>query len=95
MSNFVFVLDINRKPLTPCKPGVARSLLNAGKASVFRQFPFTLILKKAVAATPEPLTVNVRTAIAMASERTRRLKPHESLFLPGLKTLGFQAPGGS
>ncbi|TVU54093.1 MAG: HNH endonuclease, partial [Arthrospira sp. PLM2.Bin9] len=34
MSNHVFVLDSNRKPLTPCQPGVARSLLNAGKASV-------------------------------------------------------------
>lgn len=59
MSNFVFVLDTNRKPLTPCKPGMARSLLNAGKASVFRQFPFTLILKKAVVATPEPLIVKL------------------------------------
>ncbi len=48
MSNFVFVLDTNKQPLTPCTPGIARSLLKAGKAAVFRQYPFTIILKKAV-----------------------------------------------
>ena len=59
MSNFVFVLDTNRKPLSPCKPGVARSLLNANKAAVFRQFPFTIILKKEVEATPEAITLKL------------------------------------
>ena len=48
MSNFVFVLDTNKQPLEPCTPGMARSLLKAGKAAVFRQYPFTIILKKAV-----------------------------------------------
>ncbi|MDJ0534305.1 MAG: RNA-guided endonuclease IscB [Xenococcaceae cyanobacterium MO_207.B15] len=48
MSNLVFVLDINKQPLSPCTPGMARSLLKAGKAAVFRQYPFTIILKKAV-----------------------------------------------
>ncbi|WP_159788605.1 RNA-guided endonuclease IscB [Sodalinema gerasimenkoae] len=55
MSNHVFVLDTNRKPLTPCQPGVARSLLKAGKASVFRRYPFTIILNKEVDANPEPV----------------------------------------
>jgi 5-methylcytosine-specific restriction endonuclease McrA len=59
MSNFVFVLDTNRKPLSPCKPGVARSLLNAGKALVFRRFPFTIILKKEVDATPESIELKL------------------------------------
>ncbi|WP_017659214.1 RNA-guided endonuclease IscB [Baaleninema simplex] len=59
MSNHVFVLDANRKPLTPCKPGVARSLLKAGKASVFRRYPFTLILKKEVDANPEPIEIKL------------------------------------
>ncbi|MDJ0746875.1 MAG: RNA-guided endonuclease IscB [Xenococcaceae cyanobacterium MO_167.B27] len=49
MSNHVFVLDINKQPLDPCTPGMARSLLKAGKAAVFRQYPFTIILKKEVA----------------------------------------------
>ncbi len=48
MSNFVFVLDTNKQPLEPCTPGMARSLLKAGKAAVYRQYPFTIILKKAV-----------------------------------------------
>jgi 5-methylcytosine-specific restriction endonuclease McrA len=59
MSNFVFVLDTNRKPLSPCKPGVARSLLNAGKAAVFKRFPFTIILNKEVEATPEPIELKL------------------------------------
>jgi 5-methylcytosine-specific restriction endonuclease McrA len=59
MSNFVFVLDTNRKPISPCKPGVARSLLNAGKAAVFKRFPFTIILKKEVEATPEPIELKL------------------------------------
>ncbi|MEB3825938.1 RNA-guided endonuclease IscB, partial [Phormidium sp. CCY1219] len=59
MSNHVFVLDTNRKPLTPCKPGVARSLLNAGKASVFRRYPFTIILNKEVDANPEPVELKL------------------------------------
>ncbi|MFB8794050.1 MAG: RNA-guided endonuclease IscB [Microcoleus sp.] len=53
MSNLVFVLDTNKKPLTPCKPSMAHKLLTAGKAAVFRRYPFTIILKKAVTATPE------------------------------------------
>jgi len=59
MSNHVFVLDTNRKPLTPCKPGVARSLLNAGKAAVFRRYPFTIILKKEVEAIAEPIELKL------------------------------------
>lgn len=59
MSNHVFVLDTNRKPLTPCKPGVARSLLKAGKASVFRRYPFTIIINKEVDANPEPLELKL------------------------------------
>nr|MCU0552417.1 RNA-guided endonuclease IscB [Leptolyngbya sp. Prado105] len=59
MSNFVFVLDTNKRPLSPCTSGVARSLLKAGKAAVFRRFPFTIILSKAVEASPEPLELKL------------------------------------
>ena len=59
MSNFVFVHDANHKRLSPCSPGVARSLLNAGKAAVFRLYPFAIILKKVVEDTPEPLTLKI------------------------------------
>ncbi|NEO51645.1 MAG: HNH endonuclease [Okeania sp. SIO3B5] len=47
-SNYVFVLDGSKKPLTPCKPAMARSLLKAGKAKVFKRYPFTIILNKLV-----------------------------------------------
>jgi hypothetical protein len=59
MSNFVFVLDTNRKPLTPCKPSMAQKLLAAGKAAVFRLYPFIIILKKEVTNTSETLTLKL------------------------------------
>nr|UZQ22134.1 HEARO endonuclease [uncultured bacterium] len=59
MSNFIFVLDANKKILTPCKPSMAHKLLTAGKAIVFRRFPFTIILKKTVTATPESITLKM------------------------------------
>ena len=58
-TNHVFVLDMNCKPLTPCKAGMARSLLNSGKAAVFRKFPFTIILNKEVIANPEPIEIKI------------------------------------
>jgi len=41
----VFVISSDKKPLDPCNPARARKLLNQGKASVFKQYPFTIILK--------------------------------------------------
>jgi 5-methylcytosine-specific restriction endonuclease McrA len=41
---FVFVLDKNKKPLDPTHPARARRLLRAGRASVFKRYPFTIIL---------------------------------------------------
>jgi 5-methylcytosine-specific restriction endonuclease McrA len=45
MSNYVFVIDTNKKPCNPVHPGTARHLLKSGQAAVFRRYPFTLILK--------------------------------------------------
>lgn len=42
---YVFVLDKNRQPLDSCHPARARELLKAGKAAVFRRYPFTIVLK--------------------------------------------------
>lgn len=44
----VFVLDTEKRPLGPIHPSRARKLLDAGKAAVFRRYPFTVILKYAV-----------------------------------------------
>ena len=61
MQNFVFVLDANKQPLSPCHPSVARKLLQNGKAAVYRRFPFTLILKRAIEVSEPvpPVTVKV------------------------------------
>lgn len=60
MQNFVFILDTNKQPLSPCHPSVARKLLRNGKAAVYRRFPFTLILKREVpTAKVDPITLKV------------------------------------
>ena len=50
----VFVLDTNKQPLALVHPGRARKLLSSGKAAVFRMYPFTIILKRAVQARATP-----------------------------------------
>ncbi|MEK7277879.1 MAG: RRXRR domain-containing protein, partial [Chloroflexota bacterium] len=46
----VFVLSSDRQPLDPCHPARARKLLRAGRAAVYRRYPFTLLLKDRTAA---------------------------------------------
>lgn len=60
MSNYVFLIDQNKTPLNPVHPSHARKLLNSGKATVFRTYPFVLILKR-VALNPKvyPLTLKI------------------------------------
>lgn len=48
MSNYVFLIDSQKIPLNPVHPVQARKLLDSGKASVFRRYPFTLILKRVI-----------------------------------------------
>jgi 5-methylcytosine-specific restriction endonuclease McrA len=42
----VFLIDTNYKPLNPIHPAQARQFLRNGKAAIYKQFPFTLILKE-------------------------------------------------
>lgn len=63
----VFVLDTNKQPLTPCHPAVARKLLANGKAAVFKRYPLTIILKRAVA---EPHAIPFRLKIDPGSKTT-------------------------
>jgi 5-methylcytosine-specific restriction endonuclease McrA len=44
----VFVLDTNKRPLAPTHPARARQLLKNGKASVYRRYPFTIILTREI-----------------------------------------------
>lgn len=56
----VFVLDTMKQPLNPVHSGRARLLLKQGKAAVYRRYPFTIILKRAVEQPSlEPLRVKV------------------------------------
>lgn len=56
--NYVFVIDTNKRQLNPITAKQARRLLEKGKAAVWRQYPFTLILKTAIdSPTIKPLTL--------------------------------------
>jgi hypothetical protein len=72
----VFVLDTNRKSQNPVHPAKARLLLSEGKAAVFRQFPFTIILKEKildVASTPLRIKIDPgsrETGIAVINDDT-------------------------
>lgn len=73
----VFVLNANKEPLDSIKPGWARKLLKAGKAAVFRRFPFTLILREEIAEPREPQPLRVKldpgshtTGIAVVNDGT-------------------------
>ena len=63
----VFVLDTNRRPLKPCHPARARQLLRDDKAAVFRRYPFTIILKRAV---DDPAESSLRLKIDPGSQVT-------------------------
>jgi 5-methylcytosine-specific restriction endonuclease McrA len=71
-----FVVDTEHRPLSPCHPARARRLLSHGKAAVWRRYPFTIILKRAVSdANPEPLRVKIDpgsrvTGLARVNDRT-------------------------
>jgi len=71
----VFVLDTHLRQLNPVHPGEARKLLSAGKAAVYRRYPFTIVLKIAVEAPVEPLRVKIdpgskTTGIAVVNDAT-------------------------
>lgn len=63
----VFVVDANRQPLNPVHPGWARVLLKQGKASVYRRFPFTIILRVAV---DQPQLEDLRIKLDPGSKTT-------------------------
>jgi 5-methylcytosine-specific restriction endonuclease McrA len=55
----VFVLDKHREPLMPCHPARARELLRLKKASVFKRFPFTIILKNREGGEMQPIAIKI------------------------------------
>lgn len=63
----VFILDTNKQPLDPIHPAWARKLLSSGKAAVYRQYPFTIILKKEI---EKPATPPLRLKIVSTTKTT-------------------------
>jgi len=76
---FVFVVDTEQRPLSPCHPARARRLLTAGKAAVWRRHPFTLILKRPVSDIyPEQLRIKIdpgsrTTGLALVNDATGQI----------------------
>ncbi len=74
----VLVIDKNKKPGNPCHPGKARSLLKEGRAAVFRQYPFTIILKEESHENVQPLRLKIdpgskKTGIALVDDTTGKV----------------------
>ena len=86
----VFVIDSEKRPLAPIHFATARQLLRNKKAAVFRQFPFTLILKESRPESPiSPLRLKIdpgakHTGIARVDDNSG-----EVVFAAELKHRGF------
>lgn len=63
----VFVLDTQKRPLTPVHPGRARWLLKKRKAAVFKHYPFTIVLNCEV---ESPVVKPLRLKIDPGSKTT-------------------------
>ncbi|HAZ46420.1 MAG TPA: HNH endonuclease [Cyanobacteria bacterium UBA11369] len=71
--NAVFVLDSSRNPCNPVHPAVARKMLSQGIAAVFRQYPFSIILKEGKCDNPKQLRIKIDpgarfTGLALVSD---------------------------
>jgi len=76
----VFVLSSDEQPLDPCHEARARKLLKAGRAVVWRTYPFTLRLKDRTTAESEVHDHRLKidpgsqtTGIAIVQEGTDRV----------------------
>jgi 5-methylcytosine-specific restriction endonuclease McrA len=74
--SLVFVLDTNKQPLASTSAPRARILLSSGKAAVYRRYPFTIILKRAIEhSMSEPLRLKLdpgskTTGLAIVNDTT-------------------------
>ena len=103
----VFVLDTNKQPLNPVRPGYARLLLTQGKAAVFKRYPFTIILKTVVEyPVLEPLRIKIdpgskMTGLALLNDATgevvfaAELTPIEAKPLKLLLMIAEQCAGAA
>ena len=63
----VLVVDTEKRPLNPVHPGRARILLSSDQAAVYRRYPFTIVLKKAI---EKPAVETLRVKIDPGSRNT-------------------------
>jgi 5-methylcytosine-specific restriction endonuclease McrA len=86
----VFVLDTNFIPLNPIHSAQARQLLRNKKAAIFRQFPFTIILKES---RPDSPVSSLRLKIDPGAKFTGMALVNDStgevVFAAELKHRGF------
>ena len=81
----VGVLDTRKSPQAPVHPALARRMLRAGKAAIYRKHPFTIILRP----------VNGQAALPGSSNNTCAKPLHQSAELlrlkidPGSRTTGL------
>lgn len=86
----VLVIDQRKRPLDPVHPAQARQLLRSKKAAIYRQFPFTLILKESRTGTPVlPLRLKIDpgakvTGIGLVNDSSALV-----VFVAELKHRGF------
>ncbi len=59
VSNKVFVISMNGKPLMPCNPQKAKKLLKEGKAKVIKRLPFTIQLTIATGETKQEINLGI------------------------------------
>ena len=87
----VFVLDSEKRPLAPTHPARARQLLHKGKASVYRRYPFSIILKREVEAiNSQPFRLKIdtgskTTGLAILNDRSGEVVWAAELQHRGLK----------
>jgi hypothetical protein len=60
-------VDTNQQPLSPVHPARARKLLAAGKAAVYRRYPFVIRLKVAIS---DPVVAELRVKLDPGSKTT-------------------------
>ena len=86
----IFVIDTDKRPLDPIHSAQARQFLKNKKAAIFRQFPFTIILKESRPDSPvSPLRLKLdpgakTTGMALVNDSTG-----EVVFAAELKHRGF------
>lgn len=86
----VFLIDTNYKPLNPIHPAQARQLLRNGKAAIYKQFPFTLILKESCPdAKVKPLRLKIDPGAKFAGIALVDDKSGEVFFAAELQHRGF------